>query len=81
MAGFSRTVALAQIAPVWLDRAATLAKVNSYVAQAARQGCGLVAFGEALVKGQLIPVSGGFRLSKKNRDHGVTFAGRERTHE
>jgi hypothetical protein len=29
MAGFSLTVALAQIAPVWLDRAATLAKVNS----------------------------------------------------
>ena len=48
MAGFSLTVALAQIAPVWLDRAATLAKVNSYVEQAARQGCGLVAFGEAL---------------------------------
>ena len=51
MAGFSLTVALAQIAPVWLDRAATLAKVNSYVEQAARQGCGLVAFGEALVPG------------------------------
>jgi nitrilase len=51
MAGFSLTVALAQIAPVWLDRAATLAKVNSYVEQAAGQGCGLVAFGEALVPG------------------------------
>jgi len=51
MAGFSLTVALAQIAPVWLDRAATLTKVNSYVEQAARQGCGLVAFGEALVPG------------------------------
>jgi nitrilase len=47
----SLTVALAQIAPVWLDRAATLAKVNSYVEQAARQSCGLVAFGEALVPG------------------------------
>jgi Carbon-nitrogen hydrolase len=51
MAGFSLTVALAQIAPVWLDRAAMLAKVNSYVEQAVRQGCGLVAFGEALVPG------------------------------
>ena len=51
MAGFSLTVALAQIAPVWLDRAATLAKVKSYVERAARQGCGLVAFGEALVPG------------------------------
>ena len=45
------TVGLAQIAPIWLDRAATLAKVKSYVEQAARQGCQLVAFGEALVPG------------------------------
>jgi len=45
------TVGLAQIAPVWLDRAATLAKVNSYVKQAALQGCFLVGFGEALVPG------------------------------
>src|ERR1700722_12878653 len=51
MAGFSLTVALAQIAPVWLDRAATLAKVESYVDLAARQECRLVAFGEALVPG------------------------------
>ena len=47
----SLTIGLAQIAPVWLDRTATLDKVNSYVEQAARQGCGLVAFGEALVPG------------------------------
>ena len=45
------TVGLAQIAPIWLDRTATLAKVNSYVERAARQGCHLVAFGEALVPG------------------------------
>jgi nitrilase len=45
------TVGLAQIAPVWLDRAATLDKVNSYVEQAAREGCNIVAFGEALVPG------------------------------
>jgi len=51
MANDSLTVGLAQIAPVWLDRRATLAKVNSYVEQAAGQGCGLVAFGEALVPG------------------------------
>lgn len=38
-------IGLAQIAPVWLDRAATLAKVESYVDLAARQGCRLVAFG------------------------------------
>ncbi len=45
------TVALAQIAPVWLDRAATLAKVVAWIDAAAAKGCGLVAFGEALVPG------------------------------
>jgi nitrilase len=45
------TVGLAQIAPVWLDRERTLAKVVSYIEEAARQGCHLVAFGEALVPG------------------------------
>src|SRR5258708_1943648 len=47
----SLTLGLAQMAPVWLDRTATLDKVNSYVEQAAQEGCGLVAFGEALVPG------------------------------
>jgi nitrilase len=51
MASDSLMVGLAQIAPVWLNRAATLGKVNSYVEQASRQGSGLVAFGEALVPG------------------------------
>ncbi|MCX6599672.1 MAG: carbon-nitrogen hydrolase family protein [Acidobacteria bacterium] len=45
------TIGLAQIAPVWLNRNATLAKVNQYVQQAAAQGCQLVVFGEALVPG------------------------------
>ena len=45
------TVGIAQIAPVWLDRAETLAKVAAWVAKAADAGCGLVAFGEALVPG------------------------------
>jgi len=45
------TVGLAQITPVWLDRAATLKKVKVYVEQAAKQGCALVVFGEALVPG------------------------------
>jgi nitrilase len=45
------TVGLAQIAPVWLDRERTLLKVETYVEQAARQGCDLVVFGEALVPG------------------------------
>ncbi len=45
------TVGLAQIAPCWLNRARTLEKVTAWVADAADTGCGLVAFGEALVPG------------------------------
>ena len=44
-------VSLAQISPVWLDRAATLEKVEDYIRQAAGQGSQLIAFGEALVPG------------------------------
>ena len=44
-------VAIAQIAPVWLDRERTLAKVVQWIDRAASEGCRLVAFGEALVPG------------------------------
>ena len=44
-------VGLAQIAPVWLDRERTLAKVISWCERAAAKGCALVAFGEALLPG------------------------------
>ncbi|MFN7783352.1 MAG: carbon-nitrogen hydrolase family protein [Lysobacterales bacterium] len=44
-------IALAQIAPVWLDREATLAKVVAAIDQAAVQSARLVAFGEALLPG------------------------------
>lgn len=44
-------IALAQIAPVWFDRDRSLAKVNERIAEAADDGCDLVAFGEALVPG------------------------------
>jgi predicted amidohydrolase len=44
-------VGLAQIAPVWLRRDDTLRKVAAAVAEAARQGAQLVAFGECLVPG------------------------------
>ncbi|KAK4501913.1 hypothetical protein PRZ48_007722 [Zasmidium cellare] len=47
----SLTVGLAQITPVWLDRAATLAKVEDWITRAAEAGCKFVAFGEALVPG------------------------------
>ena len=45
------TVGLAQIAPVWLDRKQTLAKIRDYVTRAAKEECQLVAFGEALLPG------------------------------
>jgi len=44
-------VGLAQIAPVWLQRAATTEKVVAWIDDAAGKGCDLVAFGEALVPG------------------------------
>lgn len=44
-------VALAQIAPVWLQRDATVAKVADTVRRAASEGAQLVCFGEALVPG------------------------------
>ena len=43
--------ALAQVAPVWLNRAATLEKILASVEQAARREAGLVVFGEALLPG------------------------------
>ena len=45
------TVGLAQIAPVWLQREATIDKVAGYIARAADEGCDLVVFGEALIPG------------------------------
>ena len=44
-------VALAQIAPAWLDRPATLQKIEDRVADAAAKGAGMVVFGEALLPG------------------------------
>jgi nitrilase len=51
MSESSITVGLAQIAPVWLQRDATLNKVVAWIADAAARKCDLVAFGEALVPG------------------------------
>ncbi len=44
-------VALAQIAPVWLDKDATLKKVKNYIKEAASQKSDLIVFGEALLPG------------------------------
>jgi len=45
------TVGMAQIAPRWLERDATLASVGDWISKAADAGCALVIFGEALVPG------------------------------
>lgn len=42
-------VAIAQIAPVLLDRSATIAKVVASIAEAAAASCSLVVFGETLI--------------------------------
>lgn len=44
-------VALAQIAPVWFDKIATLQKVKKSIQEAADQNCELIVFGEGLVPG------------------------------
>ncbi|GGY41752.1 carbon-nitrogen hydrolase family protein [Parvularcula lutaonensis] len=50
-AGDGLTVALGQIAPVWLDRKATTAKVAATVEHAADNGTEMVCFGEGLLPG------------------------------
>lgn len=44
-------IAIAQIAPVWLNRSATMEKILSYVSQAADAKAELVVFGEGLLPG------------------------------
>lgn len=51
MSDLTIRVGLAQIAPVWLDRAATTAKVVDWLARAADEKCALAVFGEALIPG------------------------------
>ncbi len=45
------TIALAQISPVWLDKTATLKKIENSIAEAAYQNVELIIFGEALLPG------------------------------
>ncbi len=44
-------VALAQIAPVWLDKKATMAKIERSISEAAANDSELIVFGEALLPG------------------------------
>jgi nitrilase len=44
-------IAIAQIAPVFLDREATIGKIVARLEEAGDQSCGLIAFGETLLSG------------------------------
>jgi len=44
-------VALAQIAPIWLDKKATLQKIETTIKEAVNQNAELIVFGEALLPG------------------------------
>lgn len=44
-------IAMAQIAPVWLDKNATLSKIENSIREAASGHCELIVFGEALLPG------------------------------
>jgi nitrilase len=44
-------IAMAQLAPVWLDKAATISKIEKAIVEAAQQKANLVVFGEALLPG------------------------------
>jgi nitrilase len=44
-------IAMAQIAPVWLDKSATLQKIENSINDAANERCELIVFGEALLPG------------------------------
>ena len=47
----SLRIALAQIAPIWLNREATTTKIIDYITQAAQQGAQFVCFGETILPG------------------------------
>ena len=44
-------IGMAQISPVWLDKKATLDKVEHYLVQGGNEACDLVVFGEGLLPG------------------------------
>ena len=44
-------VGVAQVAPIWLDRDATVSKLLEWIREAASRNCELVVFGEALIPG------------------------------
>ncbi|MCT4629881.1 carbon-nitrogen hydrolase family protein [Winogradskyella sp.] len=47
----SLKIAMAQISPVWLDKIATLKKIENSIKEASNNNCELIVFGEALLPG------------------------------
>ena len=47
----SLKIAMAQIAPIWLNKEKTLQKIASYIKEAGEKECDLIVFGEALLPG------------------------------
>jgi len=60
-------IAMAQIAPVWLNKTKTLQKVEQSIIDAAKEGCELIVFGEGLVPGYpyWLALTGGAEWDKK----------------
>jgi nitrilase len=71
-------IAMAQIAPVWLDKSATLQKIENSIKDAAKENCELIVFGEALLPGYpfWLALTGGAEwntdLNKKLHAHYVS---------
>lgn len=60
-------IAMAQIAPVWLDKQATLQKVENSILEASNKACELIVFGEGLIPGYpfWLALTGGAEWDKK----------------
>lgn len=60
-------IAMAQISPVWLDKDATLQKIEHSIIEAAKDNCELIVFGEALLPGYpfWLALTGGAEWDKK----------------
>ncbi|AFM02839.1 putative amidohydrolase [Bernardetia litoralis DSM 6794] len=44
-------VAMAQIAPIWLNKSKTIEKIEHYITEAGQKNCDLIVFGESLLPG------------------------------
>lgn len=62
-------VALAQIAPIWLNKEATIFKTIRYIEKAGKNNCSLVTFGEAFVPGYpfWLSLTDGARFNSKTQ--------------